>query len=353
MGKSRFVIIGSGWRAMYYVRIAKALPEKFELCGMLCRTVEKAEKVASENSIHTTTSIEECMSYQPDFVVVAVNKASIYEVTKEWLEKGFTVLCETPPSLKLEELQVLWEMYVQGAKLQVAEQYSFYPTYQATLDILNKKILGVPYNVTISAIHDYHAASIIRKILQTGFENVTIYGKKHSFPVTETLTRYEKLFDGRVADKERARLTLEFENGKLAFYDFSSIQYRSTIRSIYMNVQGSRGEMVNDTFRYLDHENIPHMTEVEIKKFESGQIEHVDFEKDIIYQCPYSDCGLSEDENAIAALMSGMDEYNQNGKEVYPFADALQDAYITILMQQALENPNQEITSQIQKWMQK
>jgi len=351
MKKSRFIIIGSGWRSMYYVRIAKALPEMFELCAMYCRTTEKAEKVALENNIHTTTSIEECVAYNPDFVVVAVNKTSIYEVSKEWMEKGFSVLCETPPSLKLEELQDLWEMCERGAKLQVAEQYFLYPTYKGKLDILDSKILGDPYNVTISAVHDYHAASIIRKILHTGFENVTIYGKKHKFLVTETLTRYESLFDGRVAEKERDRLTFEFENGKMAFYDFCGIQYRSTIRSMYMAVQGVRGEMVNETFRYLDDKNMPHEAEMKIEKFESGQIESVKFEEKSVYQCTYGDCGLSEDETAIAGLMAGMREFNITGKEVYPLADAMQDAYITILMQQALANPNQEIKMQSQKWM--
>jgi len=351
MEKSKFIIIGSGWRSMYYVRIAKALPEMFEMCAMYCRTAEKAEKIASENNIHTTTSIEECIAYKPDFVVVAVNKTSIYEVSKEWMEKGFSVLCETPPSLKLEELQDLWEMHEQGAKLQVAEQYFLYPTYKGKLNILDSKILGDPYNVTIRAIHDYHAASIVRKILHTGFENVTIYGKKHKFPVTETLTRYESLFDGKVADKERDRLTLEFENGKMAFYDFSSIQYRSTIRSIYMEVQGSRGEMVNETFRYLDEKNLPHEAEIKIEKFKSGQIECVKFEEKSVYQCPYEDRSLSEDETAIAGLMVGMKEYNLTGKEVYPLADAMQDAYITIMMQQALANSNQEIKMRSQKWM--
>jgi len=351
MGKSRFIIVGSGWRSMYYVRIAKALPEMFELCAMYCRTTEKADKIASENNIHTTTSIEECISYNPDFVVVAVNKASIYEVSKEWMGKGFAVLCETPPSLKLEELQDLWEMQEQGAKLQVAEQYFKYPSYIGKLNILDSELLGAPYNVTIRAIHDYHAASIIRKILHTGFENVTIYGKKHIFPVTETLTRYESLFDGRVADKERDRLTFEFENGKMAFYDFSSVQYRSTIRSLYMEVQGSRGEMVNETFRYLDDKNMPHETKIKIEKFESGQIENVTFGEKTIYQCPYGDCGLPEDETAIATLMAGMKEFSLTGKEVYPLADAMQDAYITIMMQQALDNPNQEIKMQLQKWM--
>ena len=32
--KIRFAIIGSGWRAMYYVRIVRALPKVFGLCGL-------------------------------------------------------------------------------------------------------------------------------------------------------------------------------------------------------------------------------------------------------------------------------------------------------------------------------
>ena len=45
MGKYRFVIVGTGWRAMYYVRIARALPDVFELCTMLSRSEEKAEMI--------------------------------------------------------------------------------------------------------------------------------------------------------------------------------------------------------------------------------------------------------------------------------------------------------------------
>ena len=74
MKKHRFIIVGSGWRSLFYVRIAKALPEVFELCAMLCRTEEKAERMAKENGIYTTTSIEECKAINPGFVVVVVNK---------------------------------------------------------------------------------------------------------------------------------------------------------------------------------------------------------------------------------------------------------------------------------------
>ncbi|MDU2211123.1 MAG: hypothetical protein E7E18_07680, partial [Eubacterium sp.] len=46
MGKYHFIIIGAGWRALYYVRIAKAMPDIFCLDAVYCRTQEKADKIA-------------------------------------------------------------------------------------------------------------------------------------------------------------------------------------------------------------------------------------------------------------------------------------------------------------------
>ena len=86
MGKYHFIIIGAGWRALYYVRIAKAMPDIFCLDAVYCRTQEKADKIAREYQIHTTTSKEECAAYKPDFAVIAVNKAEICNVAVEWMD---------------------------------------------------------------------------------------------------------------------------------------------------------------------------------------------------------------------------------------------------------------------------
>ena len=58
-----------------------------------------------EFSIHTTTSIEECVGYKPDFAVVAVNKTSICDVSIEWMDRGITVLSETPAALDMDSLK--------------------------------------------------------------------------------------------------------------------------------------------------------------------------------------------------------------------------------------------------------
>ena len=70
MKKISFLIVGSGWRSMYYVRIARALPQLFEVCAMLCRTKEKARRIEEDYHIKTSLSEEECEAMHPDFIVV-------------------------------------------------------------------------------------------------------------------------------------------------------------------------------------------------------------------------------------------------------------------------------------------
>ncbi len=106
MAKLRFIVVGSGWRSLFYWRIAQALPERFELCAMLCRTEEKAEKMHREYGVPVSTSAEQCAALHPDLVVVAVmNKASIAAVSTEWLARGFAVLSETPAALEEDALR--------------------------------------------------------------------------------------------------------------------------------------------------------------------------------------------------------------------------------------------------------
>jgi len=165
MKKFRFVIVGSGWRSLFYVRIAKEMPEVFEVAALLCRSEEKAQKIAKENALYTTTSIEECKRLNPDFIVVAVNKASIFEVTKEWLQYGFKVLCETPAALTVEQLSELWKLHQEGKQVLVAEQYRYMPLYQSYHKIFSSGLLGTVNFLHISLAHEYHGANLIRFFL--------------------------------------------------------------------------------------------------------------------------------------------------------------------------------------------
>ncbi len=311
----RFAIIGSGWRSLFYVRIAKAMPDHFEMCALLCRTKEKADKLADEYQIYTTCNEADIVATKPDFIISAVSKANMYDTCIHWLSFGFPVLSETPIALERKALENVWDMCQNGAKLQVAEQYFLYPFNRKIINLVESGIIGTPVSITISAMHDYHATSIIRQMLQVGLEDLTISGKKFMVPVTDTKTRYETLTDGQVVNKEEKHLIIEYESGKIAFYDFMSDQYRSEIRNRYLNIRGTRGEIINDRLYYLNEDNIA-------------------CTQNIDYKNPYEKFNLTEDESAIAAILFGMMDYINTGKEIYPMKEAVEDAYLSILMNQ-------------------
>lgn len=322
--KARFAIVGSGWRAAFYVRIAKAFPEQFELLYMLCRTSEKAERLAKELDIPTTTKIQDCIDAKPDFVVVAVTKSSMTDVALEWVERGFFVLAETPAALNLETIEKLKSLGEKGNRLVIAEQFHLYPEYSAILSLLKKDLIGEPTTLNISLAHEYHAASLIRMILRIPIDmKFSVHAKTYEFPTTETLTRYERFTDGRIANKKRTAATFEFENGKVAFYDFDSEQYRSPIRKNTLKIQGVRGEIIDRKVYYLDEKN--EAQEMDIA-FETTELTQKAAAKK-----------LSQDETAIATLMQKMSAYTQGTvANPYPLEEAIQDSYMAIQMLQSV-----------------
>ena len=362
MGKTRFIIVGSGWKSLYYVRIAKALPQRFELCAMLCRTEEKAQRMASENGIHTTTSETECESMKPDVVVVAVNKASIAEVSARWLEKGFCVLSETPAAMELPMLERLWKLHCEGARLVVNEQYRQYPIYRALISVADSGILGEKDCLNCSLAHEYHGASLIRALLGVHqSEQFSLVAKTYEFPTTETLTRYDSFTDGRVAMKKRMVATFEFRNGKVALYDFDGEQYRSPIRRNTLRLQGVRGEIIDSTVHYLDGGNRPVTSEIEVSsrkvktEYDNPNLSEIDevtgisLEGRSLYNPEFGLCGLAQDETAMATMLERSAEYGKGGLSPYPLEEALQDAYTMILMQKAIETGT-KVESGIQIW---
>lgn len=347
-----FIIVGSGWRAMFYVRIAKRFPELFTLKYMLCRKEEKADQIRREWEIPVTLSAEECRQSSPDFVVVSVSKDAIFEVTKEWALKGIPVLCETPAAMTVETLQALWELKEKrGARIQVAEQYIRYPIMAAGLKQMQDRQVSAPYAVDLSVAHDYHGASLIRHMLCTGIEKVKITGRTYSFPVTETDSRYGPVTDGSVKQRERTRITMEFTSGKSAFYDFSGVQYHSFIRSRHVNVQGQDFEWNDSMFRHVNAKGEVQTEQILPYVDECYQMLVTDKLREICSKWnPVLTLEDAQDEYAIATMMLDMGRYIEQDIEVYPLAEALEDAYLWILMQKAAANPGSVVESIRMPW---
>ena len=357
MGKIRYAVIGSGWRAEFYIRIAKSAPDLFSLTGVLIRDEIKGRSFAEKFQVKVVQTLQELMADTPEFVVLAIKRGFAADYLLQLFEKGIPVLAETPPAENLEDLNRLWQAAKEkGAKVQVAEQYFLQPLYAAWYNAISEGLLGDVKNISISALHGYHGMSIIRRMLGIKGTPCKIHGKRYAFPVTQTAGRGGMIFDGEVFLCNRDRAVLEFESGKAAFFDFSDpVQYHTFIRTRQLNIQGTRGEIDDLQIQYLTENNIPvkeDLRRIDLGVYNNQEWSHyaIMLGERILYRNPLGNARLNDDEVAVGSLLLGMREYLTSGKDIYSLADALQDMYLNLKLEEAYANPYQEILAEPQVW---
>ena len=130
MGMIRFGLIGSGWRAEFYLRIAKAVPELFELTSVLIRDSEKGRIFSDKMDVPVVNTVDELIETKPDYLVLSVKRGITSKYLPVLFKRGIPVLCETPPGEDMKELESVWDNYkIYGGKIQIAEQYFAQPLY--------------------------------------------------------------------------------------------------------------------------------------------------------------------------------------------------------------------------------
>lgn len=356
MKPAAFALIGAGYRAAYFARIARALPEHFRVTSVLARGGERSAAFARRFGLHENSSLDELLAEKPDFVVLSVSRGALHPLLMDLLKQGIPVLCETPPGETTEELAELWALARStGARVQVAEQYFLQPLYAAWYEAIRLGLIGPVQNISLSALHGYHGVSIIRRFLGAGMAPCAIHGKRYGFSAVKTSSREGLCFDGSVTDYGRDRLELVFDTGQAAFYDFAGIQYHSFIRTRQLNVQGLRGEIDDLVIRRLNSDNQPleeslHRVDLGIYNGREFAHEAIMLGERQLYRSPFPNARLNDDELALASCLSGMQAYLREGKPFYPLEEALQDSYLSLLMDQALENPLSVVRSKAMPW---
>lgn len=353
--KTRFIVIGFGWRADFFYRIAKIMPERFEICAGVLRTKERAQEVAQKEGVYATDNLQEALKTDPDFVVLCVPRTIVKEYLVRLMEKGVPVLCETPPAKDVGELCNLWEETQKfKGKVQIIEQYFLQPYYAGCLEIIRRGFLGEITGAMISALHGYHAVSMFRKYLGIEFENCRIFGQKFISEITATNGRNGFDQSGNKVSYERDWVSVAFENGKTAFLDFAGEQYFSMIRARRWNVQGVRGEINDMTVRYLTDENVPVIQEisrVDVGINNNSEWSHkcMMFLDQCIYSNPFYPARLNDDEIAVATCLEKMKRYVETGEEFYSLREASQDTYLSFMIEKAIQT-GKEIVTETQPW---
>lgn len=314
----KYGIIGAGWRSEFYLKIAELLPQKFSVSGIYIRNSEKQKEFADKYNVKICSSLEELLKTDFDFIVSCVNKDNISEMIKTLAAKDIPILTETPVT----------DGTLTG-RVQVAEQFHFMPRNQAYKRIIESKILGEVHSVRLSCCHDYHAASLIRFFLDTGFEEPEIASISLTDPVIRYNSRAGYLKSPAVIPAEEKIKIFKFKD-KTAVYDFSFEQYFSDIRSSQITIRGTNGEIVNNTCTYLK-DGVPQRFEICRNTY--GVEENLDgmclFNitggGNVLYTNPFPYSRLSDEEIAIATCLVKMKEYVNNNIEFYPPKNAMID----------------------------
>ena len=346
-----YLIVGSGYRAEFFGRIAARYPGLFRAM-FLCRSEEKVALMQARTGLPATVALHEALAFRPDFAVAAVDRGHVAAVTEEWVERGFPVVAETAVGSTEQELHRLWALQREkGAKIVCCEQYHRYPVIAEGIRRIEAGMIGETHTAYLSLAHDYHGISLIRHLLGTYDEPYVLHAEQTASPALATDSRYGAIMDGHTDREERSVAHIRFASGRTAVYDFSPVQYRSFIRSRHLTVRGERGEWSDRIIYYADKENMPqrHFLMPEIPPQYRGLDTQALRDLRKTWQ-PELFLDTVQDEFAAASMLLDMGAYLAGGPSPYPLSEALDDAWFWLQLTRAMERPWEPVEVGEMEW---
>lgn len=355
MSPAPFVLVGGGWRAEFFARVAHALPERFRLAGTVLRDPAKREVWERRWGGRTHAALDDVDTGDAAFAVVSVSQAAVPDVIAAAHDRGLPVLAETPPAPDPGGLDRLTSLAADGATIEVAEQYPFQPHHAARLAVCRSGRLGEVRFAQVSEAHDYHGICLIRRYLGVGFEDATITARAFETPVVAGPDRAGPPARERIVPVRRVIAHLDFGNQRMGVYDFCGEQYFSWIRSRSTLVQGTHGELRDNAVRYLLDAGTP--GRFDLRRDDAGEEGNLEgpwhrgyLAGDAwIYRNPFPGVPLSDDEIAVATCLDRMVRRVERGEASYDVAQAAQDQYLALCIRQALQE-DEPVRTRRQSW---
>ncbi len=357
MSKISFVIVGAGWRARFYLRVARALPDLFSVGGMVVRDRSKAEAIEREWGVPTYRDIEALLKGgRPRFCVSSVSWASNPEIILELVDHGLPVLSETPPAPDVPGLKALVErVRASLGMVQVAEEYHLRPLHLAQAEVLCRGLLGPVGHVNVSVGHGYHGISLMRRFLGVTFEAARIHAFGFPYSVVQGPGREGPPAREQIVEERQDLFVFQFPDRRVGIVDFTGSQYFGWIRADRLLARGERGEMDWDDVVMLKDFATP--LRLRIERVESGRygslaaprLEGFRFGESWIWRNPYP-APLMDDELALCEVLSRMAAYTEGGAELYPLAEGVHDHYLYIKAQESAARGSAEVNATPAEW---
>ncbi|SDO81530.1 Predicted dehydrogenase [Nakamurella panacisegetis] len=350
-------IVGTGWRADFFARLAQLMPDRFTLVGVAARRTESAERATARWQVPGYLDPGELQRRQrPDFVVSSVPWPANPAVLTDVVGAGGRVLSETPPAPDEAGLRALWDAVGDRRMVQVAEQYLLLPAHAARMAVVRGGVIGTPTSVQVSSTHGYHAVSMMRGFLGAGFGPATVCARTFDAPLVDPLTRAGWTDDDTEKPATTIIATVDLGDGLSGLYDFTDNQWHNQLRFRRILIRGSRGEIDdNRVIRLAEPRGI---TESELRRYQLGHdlnldghdTEHFSFDGTIVYRNPFVGHRLMDEEIAIASIMAATGAWARDaGPAPYPLADGCQDHLISLAIDESALT-GEPVTTSVGPW---
>ncbi|WNV86013.1 Gfo/Idh/MocA family oxidoreductase [Umezawaea sp. Da 62-37] len=333
-----FAIVGSGWRAEYFWRLAAALD------GVTCAGV--VSRRPQELPVPVYTSLDECLTgARPDFVVTAVPWHVTPGLVVDLVGRGIPVLAETPPAPDLDGLRELWHEVGGSGLVQVAEQYTRMPAHAARVALVRSGVIGDPTRVDVSSTHQYHAVSLIRTLLGAGRGPAEVRAVRTTAPLADPITRDGWADPVEVKQATTTIATIAFADGGFGLYDFTDNQWHNQLLTRRLLVRGTKGELRDHEVVRLAADRT--IVRSEIVRRQTGydldldgfDTDHITFGSDVLHRNPYQGQRWNDEEIAIATLLEDMAAWGtDSGPEPYPLADGVHDHRVALAIEEAADS---------------
>jgi predicted dehydrogenase len=358
MTATTFGIVGSGWRAEFFRKLAGLLSEELELAGVAVRRAERAEQLRTAWDVPAFLSPRELLEkVRPDFVITSVPWPANPDIVADLVRAGAKVLSETPPAVDRGQLRTLWSEVGAASAVQVAEQYLFYPGHAARAELVRRGIVGQATNVQISSTHTYHAIALIRSLLGVDdAEPVRVNATLVRAPLVNPLNRAGWTGDTEAKDATTTFATFDFGDGRSGLYDFTTNQWHNQLRHRRIVIRGSQGEISDDDVVYArDPGTIIRSPLVRQQlgydlNLDGYDTELIAFQGEPVWRNPFLGRRLMDDEIAVGDLLLATARWaTDSGPAPYPLGRACQDHLLGLAINSSL-NSGGTVTTDVEPW---
>jgi predicted dehydrogenase len=340
-----FVVVGSGWRAEMFWRLAAGLDD-VECLGAVVRTPRSLP-------VPTFDSLAEV---RPDFVVTAVPWPVNPGVIRDAVGRGLPVLAETPPAPDLPGLRALWDAVGARDLVQVAEQYLLVPAHAARLAAVRAGTIGTPTQVQVSSTHQYHAVSMIRGFLGVGRGPVAVRASRTTAPLVDPLARDAWSDDDTPKPATTVIATLDFGGERSGLYDFTDNQWHNQLRFRRLLVRGTHGELRDDeVVRLLEPRTVVRTPlvrrqtgyDLDLDGFET---DHITLGDRVLFRNPFIGRRYNDEEIAMSTLLRQMAAWVRGtGPAPYPLAEGIHDHQVALAIEESADT-DRPVTTTTEAW---